>query len=257
MGTDIIRNRTPEEQELEKKKADLASLEAELIQRELDLATLRAELAEFEGRYLRTVGVLYAELDEIEAQIALAQARRHPDDSEAQEKAARARAQAEESARSVTPAAETKTKPTEGLKKLFRDVAKRIHPDLATNDADRMRRQQLMAEVNLAYENGDEAKLRSILADWETSPESVEGEGVGPELIRVIRKISQIQRRFVEIEAEMQQLTTSDLHQLWIKTEEAESQGRDLLKDLASRVEKQIDDARIRLANVANKNADA
>ena len=64
---EIIRNHTPEERELENKQAELASLEAELIQRELDLATLRAELAEFESRYLRTVGVLYAELDEIDA----------------------------------------------------------------------------------------------------------------------------------------------------------------------------------------------
>jgi hypothetical protein len=44
MSTEIIRNRTPEERELEKKKAELASLEAELIPRELDFATLRAEL---------------------------------------------------------------------------------------------------------------------------------------------------------------------------------------------------------------------
>ena len=65
MASEIIRNRTPEERELEKKKAEFASLEAELIQRELDLATLRAELRDFESRYLRTVGVLYAELDEI------------------------------------------------------------------------------------------------------------------------------------------------------------------------------------------------
>lgn len=191
----------PEERELEKKKVEFASLEATLIQRELDLATFRAELTDFERRYLRTVGVLYAELDEIEAQIAEAQARHRPTDTDAQEKAAYARAQAQESAQSAAPAAEAKPKPTESLKKLFREVAKRIHPDLAANDAERARRQQLMAEVNLAYENGDEAKLRSILADWESSPESVEGEGVGPELIRVIRKIAQIQRRLVEIEA--------------------------------------------------------
>ena len=36
-----------------------------------------------------------------------------------------------------------------------------------------------MAEVNLAYENGDEGKLQSILADWESSPDTVEGEGEG------------------------------------------------------------------------------
>jgi hypothetical protein len=60
MATEIIKNQTPEERELEKKQAELSSLEAELIQRELDLATLRAELADFESRYLRTVGILYA-----------------------------------------------------------------------------------------------------------------------------------------------------------------------------------------------------
>jgi len=83
MSSDIVGNQTPEELELQRKQAESASLEAELIQRELDLVTLRAELADFESRYLRTVGVLYAELDEIEAQIAEAQARRKPSDSQA------------------------------------------------------------------------------------------------------------------------------------------------------------------------------
>jgi hypothetical protein len=111
-----------------------------------------------------------------------------------------------------------------------------------------------MAEANRAYEDGDEVRLQAILTEWETSPESVEGEGVGPELIRVIRKISQIQRRFVEIEAEMQQLKTSDLHQLWSRTEEAKNQGRDLFKEMASQVEREIDAARMRLATLTQTN---
>ena len=45
-----------------------------LAQRELDLLTLQAELNEFESLYLRLVGVKYAELDEIEARIAAAEA---------------------------------------------------------------------------------------------------------------------------------------------------------------------------------------
>jgi sulfur relay (sulfurtransferase) DsrC/TusE family protein len=36
----------------------------------LSLANLRAELAAFEGRYLREVGILYAELDDWNAKIA-------------------------------------------------------------------------------------------------------------------------------------------------------------------------------------------
>lgn len=242
---------TPEQRELEKKKSELAALEADLIQREIDLATLRAELTAFENGYLGTVGLLYAELDEIQARIAEAKARRTPSDLGAQEQAARARTQAQESSQTAGAIGEPKSKPTESLKKLFREVAKRVHPDLAANDADRVRRQNLMATANRAYEEGDEAGLQAILNEWETSPDSIEGEGVCPELIRVIRKVAQIQRRLVEIEAEMEQLSTSDLYQLWAKTEEAENQGRDLFKEMASQVAQEIDAARKRLAAVA------
>src|SRR3989338_8474967 len=121
MSTDIIRNQTPEELELEKKKAQLSALEAELIQRELDLATFRAELSDFENRYLRTVGVFYAELDEIEAQIAEAQADHKPSDSEAQERAHRARAQAQESFETVRDISVPRPKRTESIKRLFRE----------------------------------------------------------------------------------------------------------------------------------------
>jgi hypothetical protein len=105
-----------------------------------------------------------------------------------------------------------------------------------------------MAEVNLAYENGDEAKLRSILADWESSPDTVEGEGVGAELVRVIRKIAQIQKRLTNIDAEIRQLNTSDLYQLRAKADEAEKQGRDVLQEMASQAEQQIAGAKRRLA---------
>ncbi len=256
MRTDIIRSQTPEELELETKKTQLSALEAELIQRELDLATLRAELSDFESRYLGTVGILYAELDEIEAQIAEAEARHKPSDSEAQERAHRARAQAQESSETARDISTPRPKPTEGIKRLFREVAKRIHPDLAANDADRARREKFMAEANLAYENGDEAKLRSILADWETSPETVEGEGVGAELIRVIRKIAQIQRRLTEIETKSQQMCASDLYQLRAKANEAEIQGRDLLKEMAAQVETQVNVARDRLTSITETDAD-
>ena len=244
----------PEEREIEQKKAELASLEADLIQHELDLATFRAELTSFEARYVRKVGLLYAELDEIEAQIAEVWARRQPTDRHAQQQAAQARAQAEDSAQSTSVTVEPKSKPTESLKKLFRAVAKRIHPDLAVNDADRARRQILMAAANRAYEERDEAKLLSIIEEWESSPESVEGEGVGAELIRVIRKIAQIQGRLSEIDTAIQQLNASDLYQLKIEVDEAKNQGRDLLKEIASRVEQEIAAARMRLDGLAERN---
>lgn len=91
MTSQITHITSPEARELEKKRAELATLETRLAERELDLATLQAELRSFERTYVRIVGTRLAELDEIQAQIAEAEARSKPKDRKAQERAAQAR----------------------------------------------------------------------------------------------------------------------------------------------------------------------
>lgn len=254
MSTDIARRQTPEERELGRKLAELAALEAELAQRQLDLATLQAELRAFEAQYLRIVGVRYAELDEIEAQIAEAQARLDPKENDAQQRARQARTHAQESAQAAGAAQESarqdKFRPSETLKKLYREVAKCIHPDLTTDEEERARRTELMAEANRAYEEGDEARLRAIRDEGEGSPESVKGEGVGAELVRVIRKIAQVEAALRAIQAEIARLTETALYQLKEKVEEAEAQGRDLLAEMARRLDQKIAAARQRRAGM-------
>jgi peptidoglycan hydrolase CwlO-like protein len=254
MSSTIARRQTPEERELEKKKAELAALETELAQRELELATLQGELHAFERRYLRIVGVRYAELDEIEAQIAELLSRQKPQDDKAQRNAAEARAKAEESAQAAGTAKDQKLpadfKPSEGLKKLYREIAKRVHPDLTTDEKERARRNQIMAEANRAYEAGDEAKLRTILEEWESSPDTVKGEGVGAELVRAIRKVHQVQNRLAEIETKITQLEQCELSQLKTKAEEVSKEGRDLLREMATRLDSEIADAKKHLGPI-------
>ena len=91
----------PEERELENKKAILAKLESELADRELHFATFQNELRAFETRYLRAVGPLFAELDDLEARIAEAHTRERPHDQTLHDQAAQARAKADESAGAV------------------------------------------------------------------------------------------------------------------------------------------------------------
>ena len=57
----LVRRKTPEEREYEKKCAELAALEAVVAERELELATLRAELDAFSMQYQLAVGSLIAE----------------------------------------------------------------------------------------------------------------------------------------------------------------------------------------------------
>lgn len=232
---------------MSRKQSELAEFEVELAQRELDLATLQAELRAFEARYIRIVGVLYAELDDIEAQIAEAQMLLNPNNSKIQEQAEQARTKAQESTQATGIAQEPrqeKFKPSEKLNKLYREVAKHIHPDLAIDEKERARREQLMAGANLAYEEGDEDRLREILEQWESSPEAVEGEGTGAELVRVIRKIAQVKVRLQAIAAEMPALEETDLWQLKEKVEEAEKKERNILSEMAAAVESQIAEAK-------------
>jgi DnaJ-domain-containing protein 1 len=254
MTTGISRRRAPEEVEIEKKRTELDALESELSQRELELATLQAELHAFERRYLRIVGVRYAELDEIESQIAELLARQQPQDDRAKEQAAKARTRADESARAAGVAknqeADADFKPSADLKKLYREVAKRIHPDLTTDEKERARRHEIMAEANRAYENGDETKLRSILDEWESSPDTVKGEGVGAELVRLIRKVHQVERRLDEIGEQLTQLKTSEISQLKAKVEEVAKDGRDLLREMAVNLDSEVVNTKKRLAAI-------
>ncbi len=242
----------PEDRELESKRSELAALEANLAERELQLASLRAELSSFERKYLAEVGSRYAELDELKAQLAERLAAENPGDLRLRESARQARARADETRATAPEDASHELKifsPTPELKRLYRDVAKRIHPDLTSDDADRAKRQELMARANRAYEMGDEVELSRVFAAYECSPESVAGEGTPAELIRTIRRISQARYRLSEIEAESKKLLSSDAHQLRMRFDESARQGHDLFSELAARIAYEIARVKHQLAH--------
>ena len=244
----------PEEQELARKRAEQAAIESELAERELRSANLRAELGAFEQQYLHFVGSRYAELDELKAGIAERTAREQPSNARAQQVAREAREHAQETKSAAGEKLEASPRAFEAspeMKRLYRDVAKRIHPDLTSDRNDRAKRQALMAEANEAYRRGDDARLTKILTEYEWSPEQVQGEGAGAELIRVIRGISQARGRLAEIEAELQELLRSDLYQLKTRVDQAQQDGRDVLKEMIDKVEDQITQAKRRMEVLA------
>jgi hypothetical protein len=244
----------PEEQELARKREEQTTIETELADRELRSANLRAELGAFERQYLHYVGSRYAELDELKASIAERAAKEQPSSDRAQRAAQEARARAHETKSTAGEKATVSPRAFESspeMKRLYREVAKRIHPDLTSDRKDRAKRQQLMAEANEAYERGDEARLNKIFTEYEWSPDAVQGEGPGAELVRVIRRISQARGRLAEIEAELQELLRSDLYQLKVRVDQAQSHGRDVLKEMISKVDDQIAQAKRRLEQPA------
>jgi hypothetical protein len=251
----LPRRTTPEERELERKQRHLAKLQTDLVQRELDLATLHAELRTFERRYLRIVGTKYAELDALLARIAELEAQRAPQDARLQEAAKSAEADARESAAALR--GETDSAPPEpfvpgdDLKKLFREAVKKMHPDLGLDPEDRARRERFMKAVNRAWADKDATRIQELLREWDESPEAVAGEGTAAELVKVIRRIAQVERRLQAIDAEMTTLKGSDLYKLREKAIEAEAAGRDLLAEMAHHVSARIATAQTRVAELS------
>jgi hypothetical protein len=247
MSRPIIRRLKPEEEEVLRKREELAAIRAILAERELELVDLRSQLAAFEGRYLRQVGTLYADLDEWKSRISELEARLHPSaasTAQAEEASEHAHKTYEEAHGEASEAKDFTPSPE--LKRMYREAAKRIHPDLATDPADRERRTRFMAEANRAYEAGDAKSLKRILDEYEDGAEAVTGEGIGAELIRIIRQISLAKTRLSAIEHELADLRKSEIALLKKQAEELQQEGRDLLAELATAVREQIDRAKKR-----------
>ena len=228
-------------------RARLESLELQLAEREADLARLKLELQMLQSRYLDEIGGFYAELtrletaiDELEIRLGL---RPPPVFDEAG---------AEDDAGIPTPSCTSRSGPSDDLKKVFRDLAKAIHPDLAEDEPARCRRHSLMAEANRAYAERDEDRLRLILRAWAHGPDATidddeDDDGAG----RVQRRMAQIDRRLIGIEAELSDLRASAIWRLKGRIDEARNQGWDLFGEMILQVKREIARAQRRLASLS------
>ena len=221
--------------------AEQKVLAQQLSELELELATAQAELAEFARRYAQLVGLRLTELDRIEARIACLLAERAPQDAPARSKAENAQARAERSANEQRhfakfDAIEKPFAPSADLKRLFRQLAQKIHPDRAADEADRARRTELMSEANRAYRNSDTMALSAILAQWQEGTPAPEVHALSARA----RDVAGIQRRLMDVEAELNMLLASHLYELFIAAKLARQSGRDLLLEMADKLDAQV-----------------
>lgn len=247
MPAEIILQQSPEAAALLDRREQLVTIRATLAEHESELVQVRAQLKTFEGSYLRQVGVLYAELDDIEARIAEREVDLYDSDS-ARRRAEEARQRAQETYDAAFGDAHEAEEfdPPPALKTLFRDLAKQIHPDFARDDAEQKYFTLLMARANQAYSRGDTETLQRLLDDHLEINAAGTGESAAAELLRVTRQIQHAERDIAALEAERQTLFGSELAQLHLDAEAAAREHRDLLAELASGLREQIADAQRR-----------
>jgi hypothetical protein len=240
----------PEEQELTRLEAEQNTLEEQVATAELTLETSKTEIAQFQHRYHQTVGRLYAQLDEVDALLARVQAGFSPDDAAAQAHAQAAEQQAKASAEEAGLIEARPAPPpviTQELKLVFRQAAMLMHPDRATNEPERLRRTELMAQVNLAYERGDQQAIEKLVSEYGQDPEAITGEDVPSRIVKSIRRIAQLRRRMDELQQQIDAMQQAEIFHLKQTIDETEAMGGDPLGDLAKQLIQELSERKIQL----------
>lgn len=241
-------------------RAEIEILGQELAEMELELATAQGELSVFGERYHATIAGRIAELDRLQAELAQIRLMQSPSDAaldaSAREAAARAKQSQQENEAYQAhrhDAGSPAFKPSTDLKKRFRQLAQKIHPDRASNESDRAWRTQLMSEANRAYRAGDLAALDEVLALWQEG-QSAHSPAIGRDTptssahAALQRQRDAIRRRMTAIAGELDRLYGSRLYELFAATRVASRQGRNLLEEMATQLDRQIEDVKAALA---------
>jgi hypothetical protein len=219
-------------EKIEDLHARLTELEALLGERSADAAQAQADLAAFRIRYRAEVGLLHEELDRLELELAEAEL------GEISKRVA-------EAGGPEPPPAAVRPEPqprltSDTVRRLFRDVAKAIHPDLARDEVARDRRHSLMIEANRAYAVGDEEQLRAILQAWQRSPEAVQGTDQEAMRLRIVRRIAQIEEQLEGLASALVAVKESALWKLKVMVDDEAAKGQDLIKDMVRRLKRDI-----------------
>lgn len=146
--------------------------------------------------------------------------------------------------RAFKPPPEPPSPATEAqIKKLYRQLARRFHPDLATDDADRAYRTEMMAAVNTAYAARSLVELLALERQGEAIP--IRGRNAtsqtDTQLIQVLEEeLRRIARRMRQIEQEKREIPQRSSVRLSLEVTLAQRQGRDLLEEMALDLQKKI-----------------
>ena len=244
MTNEIIRKLSPEEEELEIKKKKLAELSVEISTIQLEISTINSAIYTFKGLYLSRLGQKFLKLDKLLAILAEKDVKNNPDDEAFADKAKEATERMNTTAEEVGEYANsnndfTAFKPSQNLKSLFRKVSKLIHPDLATDEEDRKRRERLMQQANEAYRNHDELRLQEILDNQSLLSDKVYRD-IGEELVVTIRLISNAKIQIEKMKREVEQLLESEEWKLKTQYEENIAEGIDIFDQMEKEIDQKI-----------------
>ena len=210
----------------------LATLVLQLALRQGEIAAMRLELQELQARYLREIGGLQGQLFRLQRLV-------EDEEIRAGIRPPRVEDELDEEAAAGDGPLCAKEAPSADLKRIFREIARMAHPDLASDEATKYRRHSIMAEANRAYAERDEDRLRLIMRTWPHEPDAlVLDTSADPDRVR--QRISEVSSMLAQLELEADDLRDSAIAKLNVKIGRTRLEGWDLFRGMVSQVKSDI-----------------
>jgi len=245
------RLKTPEEIELEHKYQQLVQVKADLQRREQDYNRLKSEIKSFEQVYEDVLGARIETLEDLEWQLKGLLDETTAESSAESQKPSPSYSHFQHTTDLLDDDEAPQDAANLTLKSLYRGVAKAVHPDLAADEVERLRRQELMALANEAYQTGNRQVLIDLLSEWEQAPLSYGSElDIALELVRVIRQLAAVQQNIHAVIRQTEELKQTDIFHFKVRVGDALADGVDLLAEMAAAADLDITRIRRRLSAV-------
>jgi len=237
--------------QLNQLRADLTDVQNQLIDAEADLADQLAEINAFEFAFEARVGHLIDKLDTLETEVQRYNERIQIARNKQVFGSAHIPVEAQYRRTWQSPRASAPTPPLQPLpsaseaeiKRLYRQLARRYHPDLAANERDHLFRTQKMTAVNDAYAARSLAELVALAADPDSkinTGRDVSGQ-TEAQLVQALQgELIRCKSRLQDIEHEIKELHYRPSVDLSLEVKSARRQGRDVLAEMAAEIEKRI-----------------
>ena len=254
----IVRALPPAEQLYQKQLLVIGERRRDLANLERDLANLRQAVTDFEALAQARLGELFAELRGLESETAdyshrLARLRaaleaREPDDLDPDELNEDEDLIAQASFSSAgtrgrprgphVPEATRRWLATEAAeaKRLYIELAKRLHPDLARDDEDRQRRERVMQRVNEAFRLRDLAGLRTVHLESIAEDPGWAERPVTDRLAWAEAELRRLDVALEETRLALARLRGGELYRLYTRYES----GAPVFADLRTRIEDRL-----------------
>lgn len=217
------------EHELERAKADLFAAQADLAEEQAQVNAFRMHSRLKLDSLVDTLLELRAQQQAVLTEIALTGQGGHwpalEDGGSAFWDDEDAEITEEEEDFPLLPTATPRDKAAE--KRLYRELARRFHPDLGKNGVERAYRTTVMAAVNRAHSAGDMEALYDLAGELQPD-EVAELAGIENKTIRRLRRqVMKLRHLQGKVRRQMQGLRQDNTAQLWRRARSVESRGGD------------------------------